>query len=386
MKKLSILFLIVLAFPYMLKAQPGPNDVRADVTTPKGSMVIAWILAEVPFNTRSADDMFYTSAYPDATPIITYDGLSSTAKFNCHGYAWLRSVDGTDRWIGTGWGLPWEIDDPETIYMTDGSYKEVPEWEYPGKVYWGGYGEDHSAVTTSEPDIVISKWNAWPLMRHHKDYSPFGPSRDYKYYIKASEFPEHCNNCRQDADEVSLDCGGSCPPCGDAPPKRTIGAYNLQQENYAFEDISTTGNLYLWGRTVFKAGNEIVFNRGFEVEAGTEFTAQITANRDELTRVFRKTCVDIPNLFTPGDGNGIDDMYGIHVAGITHVEIVIYNRWGRSVREYSVNVSEDGFIPLWDGTNFRNGKDVADGVYYYIMDLRNFEGHTGEYSGSITKL
>ena len=69
--------------------------------------------------------------------------------------------------------------------MSDGSYVQVSQATYPGKVFWGRESNgDHSAVTTSQQGILISKWNEWPLMQHAWNYSPFGTS-NLKYYVKA---------------------------------------------------------------------------------------------------------------------------------------------------------------------------------------------------------
>jgi len=130
--------------------------------------------------TRAGYDAYYAQTYPNAEQIPTYDGYSSTRKFNCHGYAWLKVEQGIDRWIGTGWAQ--DITDPEQIYMTDGSYTQVSQAAYPGKVSWAS--GDHSAVTTNQQDIFISKWNEYPLMRHAWNYSPYGTT-NLKYYISA---------------------------------------------------------------------------------------------------------------------------------------------------------------------------------------------------------
>ena len=156
-----------------------------DIFTPNGSPVVTFLMDEQSDYLRSYYDSCYISAYPNATPMEKFGTYYSTRKFNCHGYAWLRVGQGIDRWIGTGhkdWG---DIDDPEKIYMTDGSYVPVPQSIYPGKVYWGGTNEDHSAITTNHPDTVISKWNEWPLMKHKLNYSPFGGSSNLEYYIFA---------------------------------------------------------------------------------------------------------------------------------------------------------------------------------------------------------
>ncbi|GHU59070.1 hypothetical protein FACS189411_15470 [Bacteroidia bacterium] len=76
-------------------------------------------MCEASLTTREAFDNTYSSNYPLAEKIVTYNSLSSTRKFNCHGYAWLRVETGIDRWIG------YSVTTEEDIYMTDGSYTQV---------------------------------------------------------------------------------------------------------------------------------------------------------------------------------------------------------------------------------------------------------------------
>ena len=80
--------------------------------------------------------------------------------------------------VGTGWE---DIQDPELIYITDGSYVEVTQETYPGKVFWAS--GDHSAITTEQTGWFISKWNEYPLMKHRWDDSPYGTS-NLKYYVR----------------------------------------------------------------------------------------------------------------------------------------------------------------------------------------------------------
>lgn len=79
---------------------------------------------------------------------------------------------GLVRWIG------YYVTTDEDIYMTDGSYIQVCNEIYPGKVTW--VNGDHSAITTSTPGRWISKWNKYPLVEHNKDETPFGTG--YAYY------------------------------------------------------------------------------------------------------------------------------------------------------------------------------------------------------------
>lgn len=180
MKKFIFLFILGITTSLLLH---GQCDIRMyDIYTPKGSPVVTFLMCESSLARRLSLDSHYTQTYPNATQIKTHTEqgyqISSTRKFNCHGYAWLRVEQGIDRWIGTGWAS--DIIDPERIYITDGSYIEVSQETYPGKVFWDS--GDHTAVTTSEQGIFISKWNEYPLMQHAWNYSPYG-TNNLKYYI-----------------------------------------------------------------------------------------------------------------------------------------------------------------------------------------------------------
>ena len=71
----------------------------------------------------------------------------------------------------------------------------------------------------------------------------------------------------------------------------------------------------------------------------------------------------IPNAFTP-NGDGINDTWDIQgLQGDVQCTVFIYNRWGQQV------FSSIGYAKQWDGKY--NGKQLAAGVYYYIIDLKN---------------
>ena len=182
MKKISCLLIFYLVISFSIK---GQCDIRMyDIYTPKGSPVVTFLMCESSIEKRKSLDQYYAQRYPNAVQIKTYDLCSSTRKFNCHGYAWLRVEQNIDRWIGTGWSD--DVVDPENISISDSSYTEVSQETYPGKVFWAS--GDHTAITTEQQGIFISKWNEWPLMKHAWNYSPFG-SNNLKYYQKASPSP-----------------------------------------------------------------------------------------------------------------------------------------------------------------------------------------------------
>ncbi len=67
----------------------------------------------------------------------------------------------------------------------------------------------------------------------------------------------------------------------------------------------------------------------------------------------------IPNVITP-NGDGINDIFTIKSSGLKTYDLIILNRWG--TRMYKSTSPKDH----WDGT--QNGKAVADGVYFYILN------------------
>ncbi len=177
MKSKLIVLVLTILYLNFYYIELSVAQTRSDVCTPKGNSVIAYITTENLDNMRAYYDNYYANAYPNAEQIITYDGYSSTRRFNCHGYAWHISDGGSARWIGMG--SPYD-NNPEYQYWQDGSYSEVSGYvPYPGKVNWAS--GDHSAITTTESGVLISKWNEYPLMKHAWNDSPYGTS-NLKYY------------------------------------------------------------------------------------------------------------------------------------------------------------------------------------------------------------
>jgi gliding motility-associated-like protein len=83
--------------------------------------------------------------------------------------------------------------------------------------------------------------------------------------------------------------------------------------------------------------------------------------------ITKKVCVDncplynLPNVFTPNN-DGKNDLFTpfLPFYFVDHIELQIFNRWGNLVYETTDPVIN------WDGTDFRTGKDLAEGVYHYI--------------------
>jgi gliding motility-associated-like protein len=86
----------------------------------------------------------------------------------------------------------------------------------------------------------------------------------------------------------------------------------------------------------------------------------------------------IPNIFTP-NGDGVNDLYFLGTANMAEITAQIYDRWGQIVYELT---SSTGNI-AWDGLN-QSGKEVPDGVYFYVIKATGRDAQTYETKGTIT--
>jgi gliding motility-associated-like protein len=73
----------------------------------------------------------------------------------------------------------------------------------------------------------------------------------------------------------------------------------------------------------------------------------------------------IPGSFSP-NGDGTNDTWAIKgVDFYPNAHVLIYDRWGQEI----LDVVGYSAAKAWDGTH--NGRDVTDGVFYYVVDLRD---------------
>ncbi|HIS61749.1 MAG TPA: hypothetical protein IAC14_05810 [Candidatus Scybalomonas excrementigallinarum] len=158
--------LINLLRGYILDSDITP---RLSVRTPNGSSVTVYTLGEISATERKQLDDYAKKAYPNATLIS-----NSTAKYNCHSYAWyLRDAN----------NIYW-MNDP-SLYMSDGSYTKIASGVSNYTAIASNdiiYYTDHSAVShtnggsTIKYITVYSKWGQGPLMSHRVHDCPYSLS------------------------------------------------------------------------------------------------------------------------------------------------------------------------------------------------------------------
>ena len=91
-----------------------------------------------------------------------------------------------------------------------------------------------------------------------------------------------------------------------------------------------------------------------------------------------ENCLFIPSVFTP-NMDGVNDFWEIYNIEIYEPNIIlnVYNRWGQLVFDLEGIYNEN----LWDGTNQSNGSPLEIGVYYYTLELKEYNK---TYNGTIT--
>jgi gliding motility-associated-like protein len=84
---------------------------------------------------------------------------------------------------------------------------------------------------------------------------------------------------------------------------------------------------------------------------------------------------DTPNAFSP-NGDGVNDNLEFKVGGGKIYSILIYNRWGRLMKEIGPDIS------FWDGTDM-NGNPVTDGTFFYIISVEMINETTDKVQGFV---
>ncbi|MFM9945914.1 MAG: PKD domain-containing protein, partial [Bacteroidia bacterium] len=92
----------------------------------------------------------------------------------------------------------------------------------------------------------------------------------------------------------------------------------------------------------------------------------------------------IPNVFTPGNNDKLNDVFDIETEGVDEYDLKIYNRWGQLMFKTTTDGKGD------DGNNWRGRPNITgslypDGTYFYIFKYKfNCEEKSREAHGIIT--
>jgi len=120
--------------------------------------------------------------------------------------------------------------------------------------------------------------------------------------------------------------------------------------------FNTAGSHSIVLYATFTKGNDVI-------EYGQEYWSEVAPLRVTIS----ESKLEMPNAFSP-NGDGINDIYKAKDGYQSLVEFhaYIFNRWGKKLYEWTNPT--DG----WDGKY--NGKDVAQGVYFVLVEAKGADG------------
>ncbi|MBO6516111.1 MAG: PKD domain-containing protein [Bacteroidia bacterium] len=91
------------------------------------------------------------------------------------------------------------------------------------------------------------------------------------------------------------------------------------------------------------------------------------------------------NVFTPGNGDGVNDLFAIVLRGESAHELSIFNRWGEVVYS-SASMHEVENLIYWNGKINNTGAICPAGTYFYVLKYADHK-HPDEFikhSGTVT--
>lgn len=208
-------------------------------------------------------------------------------------------------------------------------------------------------ITSSITDTIICRGEVYAVKVNQSnstsivwtDYS----GSDYQRALTSGGMYQYSlvNQCGTIRDSFSLQV--------ESPAEFSLGADTTicfgEKINMLF---SFPNHTYLWGDGSTDSFKIIVdkglYNLTITSPAGCESNDEVKV----------KSCNDglfVPNAFSPGNGDGINDKFVVKGEGIEHYRIHIYDRWGNQV------FATNDLTHSWDGM-YKN-QLAAEGVYVY---------------------
>ena len=266
--------------------------------------------------------------------------------------------------------LSWNFNVPWLNFQYD-VYKETPT----------GSGNFEFLATTIDPSYVDDT---------------LSNGLEYCYYVKAygkytvESLPDTLINFSQIHCNVPVDNEPPCPPV-------LIVENICQDEGVVTVDENDLKNILKWTNPNHSCADDVIkYLIYYAAQAGQQLTLlDSTTPGDDTTYTHENlasiagcygiiavdsfnnesvmsniVCVDncsdfnLPNAFTPNN-DGFNDLFTpiLPFRFIDHVDMKIFDRWGNLVFTTS-----DPMLN-WNGKDIKTGKDVSEGIYYYVCNV-----------------
>ena len=157
----------------------------------------------------------------------------------------------------------------------------------------------------------------------------------------------------------------------------------ISVESYGFEWIWQDGlieNL----NGVNQIDNQVFIKKFKKDQLDTNYifvmlTNEVTGCQDSVEFIIEvQGMPEVNNVFTPNQ-DGINDKFSFSEYSMELVDVQIFNRWGQLVYTWV------GSDKSWKGKGI-DGKDLPDGVYFYIFEGKGVDGYHYDKKGSVTLL
>lgn len=220
--------------------------------------------------------------------------------------------------------------------------------------------------------------------RFMKQWGSYTQARTDNYITPAVDsfvFAEQASRGSDDMPSNEIGAGDDAGLGGSAPAEITftaIGTDAVIHNEWQFSSDSEFENLTY---RFYEPEISYVFQ-----EEGTTYVRYIGSNADGTCETIGETFtvhigsseLKIPNAFSPGVSEGVNDIWKVSYRSLIEFECHIFNIHGQEI--YSFNDPSGG----WDGKH--NGKFVKPGVYYYVIQALGSDGRRYKKSGDINIL
>ena len=168
-----------------------------------------------------------------------------------------------------------------------------------------------------------------------------------------------------------------------APKNISFIDSTISVESYGFEWIWQDGlQEYLNG--VNQIDNQVFIHEFLKDELDTNYvfvmlTNEVTGCQDSVEFIIEVQGIpEVNNVFTPNQ-DGINDNFSFSEYAMELVDVQIFNRWGQLVYTWV------GSDKSWKGIGI-DGKDLPEGVYFYVFEGKGVDGHYYDKKGSVNLL